>query len=147
MQIVRAESAHLDELAPLFDLYRQFYGQSSNEAAAREYLEQRMHAAESVVFIAMENGRGVGFTQLYPTFSSISIKRSLILNDLFVHSDFRRRGIAEKLLHAAKSYAIETGAKALSLSTASDNESAQRLYESFGFEKDTSFFHYDLLVN
>ena len=48
------------------------------------------------------------------------------------------------LLHKAKDYAIETGAKSISLSTAPDNYSAQRLYEKNGYKRDSQFYHYEL---
>ena len=86
----------------------------------------------------------VGFTQLYPTFSSISMKRAWILNDLFVEAKTRKQGIGEMLIQKAKDYAVETGAKSISLSTALDNFAAQRLYERNGYTQDSQFFQYEL---
>lgn len=51
------------------------------------------------------------------------------------------------LLQQVKEYAKNSGAKSLSLSTAIDNLSAQRLYEKNGYKKDTKFFHYELNLN
>ena len=67
-----------------------------------------------------------------------------LLNDLYVDTEARKQGVGEMLLNKAKDFAIETGAKSLSLSTAPDNFSAQRLYEKNGYEKDTEFYHYEL---
>ncbi|MDF2958823.1 MAG: hypothetical protein K0S39_558 [Paenibacillus sp.] len=90
--------------------------------------------------------RITGFTQLYPVFSSISMKRSLILNDLFVKEEYRKQGIAQLLLDEAKNYAKQMNAKGLELCTAIDNERARRLYERNGFVQDQEFFHYFLSV-
>lgn len=144
--IVRASAAHLDLLVPLFDEYRRFYGQTQDLDGARNFLRERMTNKESVVFLAVEGMEGVGFTQLYPSFSSVSMERLWILNDLFVASEARRRGVAAALLEEARKLAVRTRATGLELATATDNLSAQRLYESLGWERDTDFHHYSLSV-
>lgn len=53
-------------------------------------------------------------------------------------------GIGEMLMQSAKDFVNETGAKSISLSTAPDNYSAQRLYEKAGYIQDTQFYHYEL---
>lgn len=139
-------SGDLDPLAKLFDEYRQFYEQASDVEGARRFLEERLNRSESVVFLAIDpcSGNTVGFTQLYPSFSSISMKRVWILNDLYVREEYRNRGAAKLLLEAAKSHARQTDAKGLELSTAIPNVRAQRLYETSGYERDTEFYHYFL---
>ncbi|WP_276357986.1 GNAT family N-acetyltransferase [Cohnella caldifontis] len=148
VEIKRATLADLDAVVPLFDSYRQFYGQPSDPAGARAFLTERLNRGESAIYLAVdrETGEAAGFTQLYPTFSSISMRNSWIFNDLYVREDRRGSGTGRRLLEAAKRHATETGAKGLSLSTATDNRTAQRLYESFGFRRDTAFYHYDLLT-
>ncbi|WP_233531105.1 GNAT family N-acetyltransferase [Paenibacillus alkalitolerans] len=145
MITVKQATVHdLNELAPLFDQYRVFYGQPSDEQGAREFMWERFAHLQSVVFAARDerSGETVGFAQLYPTFSSISLKRDWILNDLFVAEKARGQGAAAALLKAAAAYAKETGAKGIGLSTAADNTKAQRLYEAHGFVKDDEFLAY-----
>ena len=84
----------------------------------------------------------VGFTQLYPSFSSVSMKRLWVLNDLFVTPDARTSGAGRALLERAERWAAETGAKGLTLSTQIANVTAQRLYEACGWTKDDEFVHY-----
>ncbi|OAI45397.1 acetyltransferase [Nitrospira sp. SCGC AG-212-E16] len=136
----------LEQLVPLFDSYRQFYGCASNLRAAREFLLARFHNDESTVFIAHEEERAIGFTQLYPSFSSISLARIFILNDLFVHEQARRKGVASALMSAAVQFAIAMGAARLSLSTAITNNAAQALYHSAGWKRDDQFLVYDLAI-
>jgi ribosomal protein S18 acetylase RimI-like enzyme len=133
----------LDQLVPLFDDYRQFYGRTSDPYAAREFLEARFHNEESTVFIAHEDERAIGFTQLYPSFSSISLARIFILNDLFVNEQARRKGVASALMSAAVQFATASGADRLSLSTAITNDAAQALYHSAGWKRDDQFLVYD----
>ena len=143
--IVRAERKDLDDLVPLFDRYRQFYGQRSDLAAARAFLRDRIERDESVIYLAYTKPReAAGFTQLYPSFSSISLRPLWILNDLYVRSDVRRGGVGRALLERARQHAIETAAKGLVLSTGVTNKAAQTLYESCGWQRDDEFFQYHL---
>jgi GNAT superfamily N-acetyltransferase len=145
LRIVRAEREHLEAVIPLFDEYREFYEANSDHSAARAFLTERMERAESVIFLAyLGLHEPVGFTQLYPSFSSVSLKRLWILNDLFVRLDVRRGGVGRALLERARQHAVETGAKGLVLSTAVTNNPAQALYESAGWRRDDEFIHYNL---
>ena len=108
--IAHAQPADLDALAALFDAYRQFYGQPSDLAAARDWLRNRLRFGESRVLRARRNRDAVGFAQLYPMFSSVRMARTWILNDLFVDSAARRGGVARALLDAAAAFAREDGA-------------------------------------
>ncbi|TMC04915.1 MAG: GNAT family N-acetyltransferase [Chloroflexi bacterium] len=146
MLVRRAGLGDVDDLAPLFDLYRQFYGQASDLAAARAFLSERLRRDESVIFIASADDVALGFTQLYPSFSSVSVRRLWILNDLFVSPAARRGGVGRRLLERAREWAVETGAKGLTLTTALTNSAARSLYESCGWRLDDEFAHYQLLV-
>ena len=144
VRIVRVERKHLEDVIPLFDEYREFYEAKSDHAAARAFLTERTERDESVIFLAYVDSRPVGFTQLYPSFSSVSLKPLWILNDLFVRSDGRRVGVGRALLERARQHAVETGTKGLVLSTAVTNTPAQALYESAGWRRDDEFIHYNL---
>lgn len=141
--VKQATIEHLDALTDLFDEYRVFYQQESDREGAKKFLFDRFVNRESILFLVTDGENSIGFTQLYPSFSSISMQRSWILNDLYVRDEYRNRGAA-KLLEAAKTYAIQTEAKGLGLSTAISNVTAQRLYERNGYKMDTDFYHYYL---
>jgi GNAT superfamily N-acetyltransferase len=141
--IVRqAALSDLEELAVLFDQYRQFQGQASDPPAARAFLQARFDHGESVVFVAHLESAPVGFAQLYPSYSSVSLARVFVLNDLFVQESGRRKGIASKLLAAVESYAWSLGAVRISLNVARDNEHGQALYEALGWNQDRQFHMY-----
>ncbi len=146
-QIRQATLRDLDKLAPLFDGYRQFYGQPADLARARDFLAERLRHHESLVLLALdEHGAGLGFTQLYPLFSSVRTVRTWLLNDLFVAATARRQGVGAALLKAAAEQAHALGAASLSLSTALDNLPAQALYESLGWQRDHQFCEYSLTL-
>lgn len=142
MCIQRATLNELDSLTELFDLYRLFYKQESNLEGARAFLKERLVKEESVVFIAYDVNSPVGFVQLYPSFSSVSMKQSWILNDLYVKKSARNNGFAEKLIKMVINFAEETDAKGILLETGNENIPAQRLYEKIGFIRDSNYYYY-----
>ncbi len=147
MRVIRASIVHIDQLAPLFDRYRVFYKQESDLEKARTFLTERITNDESVIFVVEDpNGVLLGFTQLYPLFSSVGARRVWLLNDLFVAKSARRKGVGEILMEAARAFAEETGAKGVALETGVDNTQAQALYEKLGYEKQTGTFWYYLGV-
>ncbi len=143
---VRHATVHdLDAVAPLFDAYRQFYRQPSDLEQSRAFLRDRFAHHESVILFATDvDGAALGFTQLYPLFSSVRCIRTYLLNDLFVAPTARKHGVGAYLLTAAADFARANGRAALSLSTAVDNTTAQKLYESLGWKRDTGFYEYHL---
>lgn len=144
MDIIKASLQDIKEAAILFDQYRQFYKQAHDLIGAEAYISERLEKGDSVIFLAKDGDKCVGFAQLYPTFSSIGMKRAWILNDLYVAESARQQGVGERLLDASEVFAKTTGAGSIALSTAPDNEKAQRLYERKGYERDEQFYHYEL---
>ena len=143
--VTQATLDDLDDLAVLFDGYRVFYERASNPAVARDFLRERLALRESVIFLARDaNGAALGFTQLYPCFSSVSARRLWILNDLYVAEAARGRGVARALMDRAKRHALQTGALRLVLQTAHDNARAQALYESLGYVRSDGMYEYSL---
>jgi ribosomal protein S18 acetylase RimI-like enzyme len=147
MEIYKATLHELDDVADLFDQYRQFYQQEPDYAGCRAYIQQRMENDESVIFVAKnEQGELVGFTQLYHTFCSVARAPILTLYDLYIAPSARRLGIGRALMNQAKVYAQASGASRLQLETAVDNSEAQALYESLGYERDQNFYTYQLAL-
>ena len=142
MSIQKATLNDLDSLSELFDLYRIFYQQKSDLSGAREFIKERLNNEESVVFIAFDENNPIGFVQLYPSFSSVSMKRTWVLNDLYVSESVRGKGFGEKLIKKAITFAKDTGAKGILLETNIENVTAQRLYERIGFTKETNHFYF-----
>lgn len=144
--IRRATLNDLDRLIPLFDAYRQFYGQQPDLSLARQFLSDRFARDESVVLVAeSSDGAVIGFVQLYPSFSSIHAAPMYVLSDLFVVPEVRQRGVGTLLLKSAIETARAAGAVRVELATATTNRPAQRLYEALGWQRD-DFYQYGLLL-
>lgn len=143
----QATVADLELLVPLFDAYRQFYGQPADQDRARRFLLERFQHSQSILFLALDDqGACVGFTQLFPSFSSVSCAAIFILNDLFVTPAARRHGVGLSLLRTAKEFARAIGAVRLTLSTQVTNSTAQALYEAEGWSRQSEFDVYNLTL-
>ena len=148
MNIKKATLSDLDLLAPLFSDYLEFYGSDKKASSQRDFLQERLTNRDSTIFLACdEQDNGVGFTQVYPSFTSVGIGKLLVLNDLFVHEDHRGRGVGRALINAVKEFAESVGAVRFDLETGIDNLTAQRLYEDFGFIKTDGYLHYSYVVS
>ena len=147
MNILRANTGHLEALAGLFDQYRCFYEQASDPEACGKFIADRLRNEESVIFAAQtEDGDIVGFTQLYRSFCSVEMKELIYLYDLFVAPHARRQGVARALMDAARRYSQDRGAGRLQLETAISNRPGQALYEDLGWERDQEFYTYHLAL-
>jgi ribosomal protein S18 acetylase RimI-like enzyme len=146
-EIRRAAPGDAAAVAVLFDAYRQFYRREADLVGARRFIGERLERAESVIFLAEEAGTALGFTQLYPSFTSAGMARIFVLNDLFVAPQARGRGIATALLRRAADFGRTEGAVRLALSTATDNHAAQALYRRAGWQRDEAFLVYQLALD
>jgi len=146
LSVRQATIADLDLVVPLFDAYRRFYRAPGDMEGARRFLVDRFSHNQSVIFLAFDGDAPVGFTQLYASFSSVSMARIFILNDLFVSPEARTRGAGAALLNAAAEYGRRAGAVRLALSTELTNATAQAVYEHNGWKRDTVFCSYNLTL-
>ena len=146
MRIVQATLEHLDQLTPLFIKYRELFGQVAYPESSRKFLSTRISRKESVIYLALadDEDKLLGYCQLFPSYSSLSLKRVWILNDIFVAEDARRMLVADRLLQTAKQMAKDTNAVRMRVATSVSNEVAQKTYESIGFREDTRFKNYIL---
>lgn len=144
LELKRATIADLKGVSHLFNLYRIFYEQTSTIEDCEKFISERLTKNDSVIFVVEFENKLVGFTQLYPTFSSVSMKSIWILNDLYVDETARNLGVAQKLLDAVKNFALQTGAKSIQLETAETNKVAKKLYEKNGYKLDNSYLSYSI---
>ena len=139
-----AEASDLDQLADLFDQYRQFYECPPDLGAAKNWLAENLERGRSTLFAADNGARLLGFTQLYPALCSVDLVNYFVLYDLYVIEAARRQGIARALMNAASDWAKTQGAARLDLETARDNAPGQALYRDLGYELDEVFLKFSL---
>ena len=102
---------------------------------------------DSVIYVAEIAEELVGFTQLYPIFSSTRMRRLWLLNDLFVHPAQRGQGLSLQLLDQAKKHCRETRACGVMLETEKSNTIGNRLYPRAGFQQNEGSNFYEWTNN
>ncbi|QQM26132.1 GNAT family N-acetyltransferase [Elizabethkingia sp. M8] len=143
MMIRLATLQDLESLTLIFEKYRDFYKKQGDYEGAKSFLKERISNNQSVIYIAEADGKTIGFTQLYPLFSSTRMKKLWLLNDLYVEEEYRQKGISIALIDKAKELCRETGACQLSLETSKTNMVGNNLYPTTDFQLDTeSNFYY-----
>lgn len=144
MKICMVTQQTIGDVVPLFNAYREFYGQSSDLQQAEQFIQERVMGAESIIFLAYLEEEPVGFAQLFPVFSSVAMKRAFLLNDLFVAKQARKQGVAQSLMEQCYSYCQQEDARYMMLETARDNVQAQKLYEKMGMTIDETVYYYSI---
>ncbi|WP_462247514.1 GNAT family N-acetyltransferase [Ekhidna sp.] len=146
MEVRNVTSDDLDSLANLFDSYRVWYRKNSNIEGAKNFLGARIKNEDSEIFVCSDKGELVGFVQLYPLFSSTRMKKFWLLNDLFVDSNYRGKGLSLKLIEQAKDLVRKTGACGMFLETEITNTIGNKLYPRAGFQlnETTNFYEWEV---
>tara|TARA_B100002051_G_C16505982_1_gene520305 strand:- start:8 stop:463 length:456 start_codon:yes stop_codon:yes gene_type:complete len=146
IKIIKAKKENYKEVGFLFDLYRQFYKYKSEIKKSTQYIKERIFKKESTIFLCYCNKEPAGFVQLYKTFDSLNINKKLVLYDLYVMREFRKKGIGKMLMNKSKDFALKNKINLIELSTAINNKKAQSLYESLDYVQDKEYYNYYLDV-
>lgn len=148
LKIVTADEKHLPQVAELFDLYRQFYGEPADAKLARRFIGNNIRKQRSIILLALDtHDKALGFTQLYSGWCSVAAAPLMTLYDLYVDQHARQRGVARALMDAAQKTSRKARACRIDLETAIDNHQAQALYETLGYERDNAFYKYSLALD
>jgi GNAT superfamily N-acetyltransferase len=134
IEISPVTAAEYELLLPLIAVYQRFYEvEEIDEERNRSFFRRFLAPSEDGVLLgAHDGGELVGYACLYWHFSSLNAADSVLMNDLFVSNAARGRGVGRALIEASATVARERGAIHLEWSTAPDNVTAQRLYDSTG---------------
>ena len=141
IEIIRADSSHVERVGRLFDLYRQFYECPPDLPLATDYIGQRITNDESIIWIALDGADAKGFVQCYSSFCSVQAVKIHILYDLYVEVGHRNTGLGARLMNKARDHAVADGAKRVDLLTQHSNKAGQHLYEKLGYEITNAEFH------
>jgi len=144
IKIIKAKKENIKDVSVLFNLYRQFYKYKSSPKKSLKYINDRISKKESTIFVCYYDKEATGFVQLYETFDSLNLNKKLVLYDLYVKKNFRKKGIGRVLMDKARVYAIKNNFKIIELSTAITNKKAQSLYETLEYKRDKEYYNYYL---
>lgn len=109
-------------------------GQPLPDDVKQELLPRMREFPGTLVFLAFIEQTAVGLAVCFPGFTTFRAAPLLNIHDLAVRPDYRRRGIARRLLEHIEKKACETGCRRITLEVREDNQTARQLYESFGFD-------------
>lgn len=147
MNIVEFRNKYLDEVISLIEGYRIFYGGSPSDTECREFVLNLQETNGSKIFLAIDDKeQAIGFANLYPSYSTLSLQKLWILNDLFVAEKARGLGVSKALLNEVLSFAKNDGAIRIELKTDIPNKIARELYCSVGFIEDQDNVYYRVPV-
>lgn len=132
----------LSKIVPIFDSYREYFKQQKDPVRVERFLFEKFEHMESVIFIAQIEDEVVGFAQLYPVFSSLTLQRVWLLNDFFIAEEFRGSGVGTQLFAKVKEFTMLTKSKGIELSVEHTNKKAWAFWEKQGFKLDEEFRYY-----
>jgi GNAT superfamily N-acetyltransferase len=134
-------------IAPLLDAYRTFYGEPSDLAGAERFVRDRFEKKDTQFFVVhADDGTLLGFAHLLLSLDTLSLKPIGILEDIYVVEAARGKGVGGALLETAQTYGRDRGLARLTLSTAHQNRTAQRLYLANGYVPDQRFRSFNLFL-
>jgi GNAT superfamily N-acetyltransferase len=147
LEIAPIAPEEFEELLPMIAAYQRFYEvEEVDEERNRTFFRRFLAPSEDGLLLgARSDGRLVGYACLYWHFSSLEACECVLMNDLFVDGSVRGQGVGRALIEAAAEVAREREVPFVEWSTAPDNKTAQRLYDSTGAER-TEWFSYELRV-
>lgn len=147
LEIAPIAPGEMEELLPLIAAYQRFYEvEDVDDERNRAFFRRFLGPSEDGLLLgARSEGRLLGYACLYWHFSSLEARESVLMNDLYVDEAARGQGVGRELIEATAEVARERGVPFVEWSTAPDNHTAQRLYDSTGAAR-TEWFSYELRV-
>lgn len=143
MLIQSLSEKYIDQFVTIVDEYRKFFDFGLSPNKTKEFFQRLQEKNEAATFIAIsEKDEVMGFVNLYPSYSTLSLRKIWILNDLGVSSKFRRLGVARALIKKSIEFAKASDAIRIELKTGKTNLDAQKLYTEIGFKTDRDNLYY-----
>jgi GNAT superfamily N-acetyltransferase len=132
-QLVEPTAAELEEVAEVFDQYRQHYGQPVVPGQAQAWLARYTRSRVLTIFAARVGEDLVGIATTLAVPASLRLRCFWQLRDLYVVPQARRHGAGRALLNAVREAASAAGAIRVSIQTEPGNAAALNLYHTSGF--------------
>ena len=106
-------------------------------ALGRKFMKKNLRARNIAVYVAEARGHVVGYimVSVKKNPNIYAIDKEAYIGDLFVKSNFRRKGVGTLLLKETEKWAKHKKLLQLSLNTNVKNYLAQKAYSKFGFDE------------
>ena len=93
------------------------------------------------LLIFEEDETPIGFANLMTIFSVWAHGKALILDDLYIKSEFQGKGYGKQAMAFIEAYARKNGYKRLQFQSELSNPGAKKFYESLGFTAADMYFY------
>ncbi|MBK8294743.1 MAG: GNAT family N-acetyltransferase [Solirubrobacterales bacterium] len=147
IEIKPVTELEFSKVEPLLMAYQTFYEvEDIDPERNRKFFSRFIGNSHSGWLLgAWDDGNLVGFGCFYRHKSSLTATNVVLMHDLYVTEAARGKGAGRALIEAGLELAREWGASHLAWTTAPDNHTAQKLYDSFEVEKGT-WLEYEIEV-
>ena len=131
-----------EDIASYKSLIDKCFGSSNDLEQYKKYSENQAYT----IFVIKDGGEIVGsVTQCVIDLFTFRFQPCLMIFNVAVKADYRRKGIAQELMEHIIKNAKKDGYNSISLTCLDDAYSAHKLYESLGFKRASSL-KYDLYL-
>lgn len=120
-----------EELWELQNGFRHEIGEDLLSEKQRENLRKSIEQKRIVFFIAKRSDRPVGICSVAPCYSTFSCSENGVFDDFYVEPDFRKQGIARRLILAAQEWCKTQGYASLTVGCADCDIG---MYSALGFK-------------
>ena len=135
---VTMRRASAEDLGVLVELMQEFYGEAgytvNPDPARAAFLPLVAPNQLGQVWLADFEGQVAGYLVLTFCYSMEYGGSCAFIDDLFVRSALRNRGVGKALVGQARALCEDLGVRAMALEVARNNGSAQTVYRSVGFD-------------
>jgi ribosomal protein S18 acetylase RimI-like enzyme len=139
VNIVEADLADPLHRAAVLDLTRSYArdpmgnGGDLPDAIRSRLIDGLRKHPTTLIFLAFDGSRAIGIATCFIGFSTFAARPLVNIHDLHVVEEFRRSGVARRLLEAVEGKARQLDCCKLTLEVQEKNGVALALYKSFGF--------------
>jgi ribosomal protein S18 acetylase RimI-like enzyme len=120
-----------------FDPQRFLAARPGTPAGYASFMSKQLEDADKAVLVAEDNGEVIGYAYAaIEGYDYMALRGPAgVLHDVIVDPEHRGRGVGRLLIAATLGFFRSRGVPRVVLSTAEQNEAAQRLFASMGFRR------------
>jgi ribosomal protein S18 acetylase RimI-like enzyme len=127
---------HGKEIPMLLDAYASDPmggGEPLSENVKQDLVKELSNLPQAFSIIAYVDGEPAGLVNCFEAFSTFACQPLINIHDIVVLSEFRGKGIAQKMLEEVENIARTKKCCKITLEVLSNNEVAKSAYRKFGF--------------
>jgi len=140
-----SNSAHKQAVADLINVYiadEMGGGKPLSAEETNRLIEGLEKHPKSVVILAETDSVFTGLLVSFENFSTFTVRPMINIHDVIVRKEYRGQGIGRKLMDTLTEEASKRQCSRITLEVRNDNDTAQKLYRSLGYEEAEPVHYY-----